>query len=122
MKSLTDPTLQSWRRRDLELATYGQSGDDRGGVFAVRPVGRRDMLRMIASNDAGWDHISVSLTDRCPTWAEMEFVKRRFFKDTEIAYQLHVPPASHISVHPYCLHIWRPHDAVIPVPPEWMIG
>ena len=121
MKNLNDPTLTSWRRRDLERAGYGREGDGFGGVFSVRPAGR-DMLRVIAANDAGWDHVSVSLVNRCPTWAEMEFVKRRFFNDDETAFQLHVPPVAHISLHPHCLHIWRPHDAPIPLPPSWMVG
>ncbi len=81
------------------------------------PKGGR-VLRVIASNDEGWDHISVSLPDRCPTWAEMDHVKRLFFKDDEVAIQLHLPPADHINIHPNVLHIWRPHDTVIPVPPK----
>lgn len=52
----------------------------------------------------------------------MERVKRTFFKDTEAAMQLHVPVADHLSLHPYCLHIWRPHDATIPLPPKNMVA
>ena len=75
-------------------------------------------LRIIAASGGGWDHVSVSLEDRCPTWAEMEHVKRIFFRDNETAMQLHVPPAKHISFHPHVLHLWRPHGADIPLPPE----
>jgi hypothetical protein len=36
--------------------------------------------------------------------------------------QLHVAVKEHINCHPYCLHIWRPHDQVIPLPPSIMVG
>ena len=35
---------------------------------------------------------------------------------------LHVPVALHISVHPNCLHLWRPQKDQIPMPPEWMVA
>lgn len=79
-------------------------------------------LRVIASNDMGWDHVSVSCADRCPTWEEMEHVKRSFFWPHETCMQLHVPEAEHINCHPYCLHIWRPHALPIPRPENWMVG
>jgi hypothetical protein len=78
-------------------------------------------LRIIATNAEGWDHVSVSTPSRCPTWEEMEFVKRLFFGHNECAMQLHVPPAEHINCHPYTLHLWRPHLLRIPRPPARMI-
>ena len=36
--------------------------------------------------------------------------------------QLHVPVAEHLNAHPYCLHIWRPHDQVIPKPPAVFVA
>jgi hypothetical protein len=75
-------------------------------------------LRIIADAGDEWDHVSVSLSNRCPTWAEMEYVKRVFFKDDETAMQLHVPPVQHINNHPYVLHLWRPVKVAIPMPPR----
>jgi hypothetical protein len=98
---------------------YGGIGDETCGAFQVRwPRGQGRVLRIIASSGMGWDHISVSLPDRCPTWDEMEFIKRMFFKPDEVAIQLHLPPADHINNHPYCLHLWRPHATDIPLPPK----
>lgn len=91
----------------------GKNGE--GGAFQLFG------LHIIASWGDLWDHVSVSRRDRCPTWSEMEMVKRKFFKDTEVAFELHVPPSKHINIHPYCLHMWRPHNAEIPLPPEYMI-
>jgi hypothetical protein len=103
------------------IAHYGNAGDDTCGVFQLKS-GRGEEIRVIASSGEGWDHVSVSLEKRCPTWEEMEQVKRMFFKDDETAMQLHVPPSAHISHHPYCLHIWRPSREEIPMPPDWMVG
>jgi hypothetical protein len=52
----------------------------------------------------------------------MEQIKRLFFNDNEVAMQLHVTPDNHISVHPHCLHIWRPHDVEIPLPPKEFVA
>jgi hypothetical protein len=111
--------LDRWRDREGE-ARLGGFGDDLGGVFEVKMKGIT--LRIIASVGGGWDHLSVSTRKRCPTWLEMEAVKRMFFKPDEVAMQLHVPPTDHISVHPHCLHIWRPHLGEIPLPPKWMVA
>lgn len=111
--------LNEYRRGGQAAAMYG--GDDcaESGAFLLRRNGAR--LRVIASAGGGWDHVSVSLSDRCPTWDEMEHVKRLFFKATEAAMQLHVPPSQHVNIHPFCLHLWRPHDGVIPMPPADMV-
>jgi len=90
------------------------------GAFEFQYKGK--LLGVVASNGDGWDHVSVSTKDRCPTWDEMDYVKRCFFNDYETAMQLHVPASDHISYHPYCLHMWRPHDVEIPRPPNELVG
>src|SRR3954471_23811926 len=108
--------------RDLDTiqgARCLQRGDD-GGAFVIKRNG--SLLRIIASHGYGWDHVSVSLEHRTPSWAEIEHVKRLFFKDDETVMQLHVPTTEHISFHPYTLHLWRPQTLLIPVPPWWMVG
>jgi hypothetical protein len=52
----------------------------------------------------------------------MEWIKRMFFKPDEVCMQLHVAESEHISYHAHCLHIWRPLEAEIPLPPDWMVG
>lgn len=100
----------------------GMTGDDKMGAFLLPGYQGGPKLRIIACSDWGWDHVSVSLLNRCPSWGEMDYVKRLFFKDEETAMQLHVPSCDHINIHPYCLHLWRPHEAEIPRPPELMVG
>lgn len=117
MKRLDAPEIDRYRlRTEWVLETFGSYGDHAGGLFVV------GALRIIASSGEGWDHVSVSLVDRCPTWSEMEVVKRLFFEPYEAAMQLHVPTSDHISFHPYTLHIWRPQNVPIPLPPKIMVG
>ena len=99
------------------VSYYGSAGDDASGVFRLHSPVDSGTLTAIASSGEGWDHVSVSRPDRCPTWEEMEFVKRKFFKPDEVAMQLHVAVSDHISRHPNCLHIWRPTHQKLPLPP-----
>ncbi len=103
-------------------AYYGTFGDDKNGVFLVPSPVDRAPMRVIASVGDGWEHVSVSRANRCPNWPEMDHIKRLFFKDDEVVMQLHVAASDHISVHPYCLHLWRPLDAIIPLPPKDMVA
>lgn len=117
MKRLDAPEIDRYRMKtQWVLDTFGSIGDHNGGLFVI------DELRVIASNGEGWDHVSVSRSDRCPTWEEMEAIKRLFFESWEVAMQLHVAQSDHISFHPYTLHIWRPHNQIIPLPPKIMVG
>ena len=100
---------------------------------AGNPFSTQITLRVIASrggydgpdaDDMGgedWDHVSVSLAGRCPTWEEMCFIKELFFKPDEPAMQLH-PVKDYVNNHPYCLHLWRPLNAEIPLPPALLVG
>lgn len=112
--------LNHWRLKVDKQ--YGWSGDGTCGAFVLASPIDGQALRVIASSDDGWDHVSVSRVKRPPNWAEMEHVKRTFFKDDECVMQLHVPVAEHINCHPCCLHLWRPQHCAIPRPPSWMVG
>lgn len=94
------------------------SGDRHNGAFAFPAIG----TSVIVSNGGGWEHVSVSREDRCPIWEEMDGMKRSLWEPQDAVIQLHVPVDEHINVHPYCLHLWRPIDQAIPLPPAWMVG
>ena len=111
MKSLFDPTIAHLRR---EHPVYGW-GDATGGFFAL------NNLRIIASSGDGWDHVSVSLPNRCPTWDEMCRVKRLFFHDDECVIQYHPPEEDYVNKNEFVLHMWKPHDVKIPMPPVYMV-
>src|SRR4051812_8947774 len=69
-------------------------GDD-CGVFMVRYKGAK--LAVIASSGEGWEHVSVSVKHRCPTWEEMHYVKQLFWGDEEGVMQLHPPKKDYVD-------------------------
>lgn len=72
---------------------------------------RLGLCCLIVSNGGGWDHVSVSRPDRCPTWDEMDRIKRLVFRDDEIVVQFHVNDDRKVDRHRFCLHLWRPQSA-----------
>lgn len=78
-------------------------------------------LRVVASNGRGWDHVSVSLRNRCATWEEMCFVKDIFWHENEAVMQLHPAKRDYINCHPFVLHMWKPQGTKIPMPPKIMV-
>jgi hypothetical protein len=130
MKDLREPLINRYRIK-LEESVWESMGINPkeispryNGAFIVpyiqpkafAPVG----LRVIAASGGGWDHVSVSVEDRCPTWDEMEYIAMMFFKDDETAIQYHLPREDHINIHPFVLHWWRPLSKLkkIPKPPK----
>jgi hypothetical protein len=80
-------------------------------------------LKVIACDLCGWDHVSVSLSSRVPSYEEMCFIKDLFFRDDEVAMQLHVAKADHINTNKNVLHLWRPQTveeraAIAAIDPE----
>lgn len=73
---------------------------------------------VIWSWGGGWDHVSVSFRDRCPTWDEMCRVKDAFFNRDECCIEYHPAQADYVNLYPYCLHIWKPQALEIPKPPK----
>lgn len=123
MRDLHEPAVDRFRRRDVEiLMHYRNVGDGQSGAFIVPSPIDGKSLRIVASNDEGWDHVSISRAKRCPNWQELEHVRKLFFEENETVMQLHLPDQDHINHHPYCLHLWRPHHQEIPRPPARMVA
>ena len=78
---------------------------------------RNEEFAFIFSYGLGWEHLSVSLSKRCPIWEEMCFFKDQFWRPDETAIQYHPKVSNYINIHKYCLHIWRPIGIEIPMPP-----
>jgi len=94
-------------------------GEIGGGAFSI-PFRGRD-LHVIASNGMDWDHVSVSLPNRCPNWEEMSHIKSLFWDEEECVMQLHPPKSQYVNHFAHCLHLWRPHKESIPMPPLMMV-
>lgn len=92
-----------------------EPGDDGGKLWLKHPRGHR--VQVIASWGMGWDHVSVSLVSRCPSWDEMCWVKDIFFDPEECVIQYHPPKSRYKNCHPHCLHLWRPQSETLPMPP-----
>ncbi len=120
MKDLTNEEINKWAYTHPNL---GDVEPGHGGCYQVdipMKKGKTSMVNVVAScsPEAEWDHVSVSKTNRCPTWLEMDYIKDLFFDTDEVVMQLHVGKKDHINIHQYCLHLWRPHGQKIPLPPH----
>lgn len=77
---------------------------------------------LVAPADEEWQHVSVSIPNRCPTWQEMCFIKDMFWGEDEVVLQYHPRKSEYVNNHPYCLHLWRPNHIQIPEPPSIFVG
>ena len=102
------------------LASTKSEGNN--GAFMVRSLKLKRPLFVIASDGMGWEHVSVSLPDRVPTWKEMCFIKGLFWGPNDCVIQYHPPESEYVNNHQHCLHLWRPVDQEIPMPPSIMVG
>lgn len=85
-------------------------------------------IRVIASDgaveDKRWQHVSVSIvgSGMTPSWNVMCKVKDLFWEPEDWVVQFHPAQSAYISNHPGCLHLWRPLDEVLPIPPGICVG
>lgn len=79
-------------------------------------------LNVMASDGLNWEHVSVSLPTRCPTWDEMCRVKQLFWDAEDCVIQYHPSKTEYVNVHEFCLHLWRPMRVSVPVPPSYLVG
>ena len=82
---------------------------------------RGQVFFFVCSNGGGWDHVSVSHRNRCPSWNEMCIVKDIFFRKDECCIQFHPSEDDYVNIHSNCLHIWKPQGAEIPTPPKMFV-
>ena len=91
-------------------SSYGNNG-----AFLISLGGRQ--VYVIASDQKGWEHVSVSMSKRCPTWNEMCMVKDLFWADDEVVIQYHPAKKGYKNDMPFCLHLWKPIGVELPLPP-----
>jgi len=114
--------LNMSRVRDGQLASDERYGT--AGCFILQgPSGRK--LMIISSgpdSEYGWEHVSVSTERHIPNWEEMCFVKNLFWDEEECVMQLHPAKSRYVNCHPRCLHLWKPLNGEIPLPPDLLVG
>ena len=109
---------EKYRIKSGPLASNESYGNN--GAFWVKT--KKHVFTVIASDQMGWEHVSVSLPSRCPTWEEMCFIKSLFWSEDDCVIQYHPPKSDYVNNHQYCLHMWRPIEQSLPTPPSFMVG
>jgi len=108
----------------------GRMASDRSygnnGAFLLPAT--RDVPRLfcIASDGAGWEHVSVSIYGTrarsvLPNWTAMCRVRDLFWDRDDCVAQFHPPRAQYVDF-AQVLHLWRPVGVQLPMPHAWMVG
>lgn len=95
--------------------SYGNNG-----MFEV-PY-RSYKFTVIASDGEGWEHVSVSLPNRCPNWEEMCYMKSLFWSVDECVVEFHPPTSEYVNNHDTCLHMWKQVGKTWTLPPSILVG
>lgn len=102
-----------------------KQGEDGFACQIPRAQGAIYELQVIVSWGKRWDHISVHGTMNgeqfTPFWEDMAYIKHLFFKPSETVVQYHPKSDVYINCHKNVLHLWRPQDKEIELPPIWMV-
>lgn len=108
-------------RRSERLRIIRQGEDGFWAEFIYPPI-NPDKTCIIASWGGGWEHVSFSFRNRCPSWDEMCLMKDIFWSDEECVVQYHPPKSEYVNRHPFCLHLWKPIGQEYPMPPKIFVG
>ena len=83
---------------DYRITEGNFKSDQRFGNNGAFPIMFESYrLFIIASDGAGWEHVSVSLKNRCPNWKEMCFIKDTFWGEEDCVIQYHPPKSEYIN-------------------------
>ena len=94
--------------------------DGMGGKYYDKYTGK--WLNFIFSYQMGWEHLSVSMPSRTPTWEQMCIMKDIFWNKNEACVEYHPREEDYVNNHKHCLHIWRPTHEPLPTPPSILVG
>lgn len=112
-------SVESMRKQIRGLET---KPGEKHGIFFV-PFENNELKVIIsAGNQTGWEHVSVSLKNRCPNWREMCHVKDLFWSEEEVVVQFHPKKSEYVNNHPTCLHLFKHTSLDFPTPPSILIG
>lgn len=122
MRNIVHPELEATRMVVGPKRSTRMDGPN--GAFTVTIKG--DRLRVIAHDGVhghatGWEHVSVSLSNKSPSWEQMEVIRRLFWAETETVVQIHPPLDDYVNIHPYTLHLWRKIGGEHELPPKELI-
>lgn len=112
------------------FATRRDRDGNNGAFVLASPIGGR-MIMIIASDGSHWaeeglegqpwEHVSVHVEQGShtltPTWLEMCAVKDLFWEPEDCVIEFHPPKSCYVNTHTHTLHLWRPTQTEIPLPP-----
>ena len=117
MKEKPNEYLEMCRIKKGRLGSDSSIGNN--GAFQINRAGR--LYYVIASDQEGWDHVSISSDKRTPSWETMCWIKDQFFEKDEVVLQYHVAEKDHVNIHEHCLHLWRNQNEEVKLPPRFMV-
>lgn len=79
-------------------------------------------LNFIFSYQLGWEHLSVSMPGKTPSWDQMCVMKNIFWNEDEACVEYHPKKEEYVNDHEHCLHIWKPTEVELPTPPTILVG
>ena len=123
--------MSDWKLLNKHRITEGEYASSPlmgfNGAFKVKIDDRWWLI--IASDKAGWQHVSVSCLSNhnfkkptIPSWRIMCIVKDLFWEPEDTVVQYHPAKSQHVNEHPGCLHLFRPTVAQLPTPPYYLVG
>lgn len=94
--------------------------DGMGGKYYDKYSGK--YLNFIFSYQLGWEHLSVSMPHKTPSWEQMCQMKNIFWGEDEVCVEYHPRKEDYVNNHEHCLHIWKPTETELPTPPSILVG
>lgn len=108
-------------KRTTNLIIEAEADNDgMGGKFYDKNTGK--WLNFIFSYQMGWEHLSVSMPNKTPSWDQMCMMKDIFWDEDEACVEYHPRKQDYVNNHPHCLHIWKPTEEHLPTPPSILVG
>jgi hypothetical protein len=106
------------------MASNAYHGNNGAFIIPLRDPNSAKVLkvRVVAADQAGWEHVSVSFPTKTPSWDVMCIVKDLFWDAEDCVVQYHPPKSDYVSFHPYCLHLWRQVGVEYTRPPSYLVG
>jgi hypothetical protein len=94
-----------------------------GDMHGTFRIGKLNIISSGSGLDGcrGWEHVSISRTDRTPTWEEMVILKNLFWGPEETVLQFHPKESQYQNKHPFCLHLWKKSGVDQELPPTELV-
>lgn len=118
-------TKRAEKYRAPHPAGFAQKAGDPYGWFEVptSASGPKIMIQVSPGYEKfEFEHASVSLAHRVPTWDEMCKVKDLFWDEEDMVVQYHPPKSEYVNLSKTCLHLWRWTKGEFPKPGRYEVG